>query len=134
MSYKSFSYLTPFSRRGPVNLLTPFSAIAISQRQWQIKSLLGNLIKNYGNNLYFHPRLSKFFFKPNSYLMSIFRHGPENSSITTFPNINLAKAMTNLLFRKSLKKAAIITICSTRSFIEVQNQIPNSCRLFVVTR
>ena len=69
MSYKSFSYLTPFSRRGPVNLLTPFSAIAIPQRQWQIKSLLGNLIKNYCDNLYFHPRLSKFFFKPNSYLM-----------------------------------------------------------------
>ena len=85
MSDKSFSYLTPFSRRGPVNLLTPFSAIAISRRQWQIKSLLGYLIKNYCNDLCLHLGPSKMFLKPNSYLMLIFRHGPENPSTTIFP-------------------------------------------------
>ena len=67
--------------------------------------LLANSIKNSRKNLYLHPKPFKINFKSNSYLMLISRRGRVNSSTLTFPNINLTKAMTNVLILwKSLKK------------------------------
>ena len=40
---------------------------------------------------------SKIVLKPNSYLSSVFRRGSVNPANLTVPNINLTKAMTNLL-------------------------------------
>ena len=59
--------------------------------------MLKNLIKNGCRNLCMHLKPFKIIFKPNSYLMSIFRRSPVNPSTRTFPNINLTKTIKNLL-------------------------------------
>ena len=59
--------------------------------------MLGDLIKNDCNDLYFHQKPFKTDLKANSYLASIFYCGPVNLSTPTLPNINLAKTNKNLL-------------------------------------
>ena len=87
-------------------------------------------LKNGCNNLYLRNKLFKITLKPNSYLTSIFCHGLVNPSTLTFPKINLKKHLQiYMLFQMSQKKAAVISICLLRSYIEAQSQIHIWCRL-----
>ena len=61
-------------------------------------------IKNDCNNFCLYNIPLKFFLKRNWYLASIFCHGPINSSILTFPNINLKKTEFYMFFWKISEK------------------------------
>ena len=92
-------------------------------------------LKHGYNNLYLYNKLFKTTMKPNSHLTSISCRGLVNPSTLTFSNVNLKKQLEiHMLFQMSLKKAAIISICFLRSFIEAQSQIHIWCQFPVVPR
>ena len=72
---------------------------------------LGNSIRNDCKNLYLHPKSFKTIITLNPHLMPISCRISVNPSTPTFPNINLARAIRNLLFigkitEKLLQKSA----------------------------
>ena len=71
--------------------------MSILQKQLEVYLLFEMSLKNGCNNFYFHPYTFDERYKSISYLMSLFRRGPVNSSSPTFGNINFTEAMTNLI-------------------------------------
>ena len=97
-SKKAFSCLKSPSCHGLVNPSTPtFGNIILTETMSVMFLLLGNSIKNDCKNLYLYSKPFKLTFKSSSPLASISRHCPVTLSTHTFLNINLTKAMTNLL-------------------------------------
>ena len=72
-------------------------------------------------------------FKLNSYQMSISRRGPLTPSTSTFPNIDLAKTVGNLLAVSNLTKkmATIISISILTPVMRDKKSLPY-CRHFLV--
>ena len=96
-NFKSNSYLVSLFCRHPVNPSTTFFPhINLTKTIRSLPVVLMSL-KNGCNNLYYHPYTFDERYKSISYLTSLSRHSPVNPSSSTFGNINLTEAMTNLI-------------------------------------
>ena len=97
-SKKSFSCLESHSCHGLVNPSTPtFGNISLTETMSVMFLLLGNSLKNDCKNLYLYSKPFKLTFQSSSHLASVSWCCLVTLSTHTFPNINLTKAMTNLL-------------------------------------
>ena len=103
-TFKTNSYLMSISRRDPLNPSTPiFGNISLIETMTNLV-VAWKFNQKWLNESLFATKSFETALKSNSYLTSIFRHGPVNPSNTTFPNTNPTKTMINWLFVSIIAK------------------------------